>query len=383
MQAIRFLAPILCIFLINAGAAWGRDGTDESVEYHPGELLPSMARYLASNVSVSGSSSRDAERAYGHIYLVGDELVGPQHRLGLNYRDSVSHRENQESSALMFTYGASVSDFSIGVQFENSESAGVTVGEGNRFDSESEHDGFKIDGSRPLVSWHGFSVNSLFSHSAGSSSTSNANGWAEDVQYQVSKFGVEVREDHTLLAGLRSSASLRAFGGVDSRTTTDTRGHRSTDEQFEKVLVSASLRRDVRSWTLGMGGHYQFAASDLPSSEQFQVAGPTLSLGFNGQSRYANEGGWLRLQADSPTFRVPVLDDFQSSVQMSVLRGWTPGLKAKGQPEGGASVGEVSLQLSSRDVLAALSVGKMLMVSDPKLSRPGRPDVSFSIFVDM
>ncbi|MBW4933433.1 ShlB/FhaC/HecB family hemolysin secretion/activation protein [Marinobacter sp. F4206] len=373
----------MCVSLINVGAASGYEGVNESADVYPGELLPSVARYVASKVNVTGSSSRDNDRASGSLGLASDGLGWSKQRLRLNYRDSVSQRENHESSTLMLNYGLSVSNFDIGMEFEEGESTGVSLGDGNRFDSESEHSAFRLNGSRALFSRHGFSLSSLFNHSAGGSSTADATGWAEETQYQISKLGLEVREDHELVAGLQSSTSLRAFGGVESRAVTGTSGPNQTEEKFQKVAVSAAIHRDVHNWTLGLGGQYQFAGDDLPSTERIQVAGPSLAKGYSGQTKYVAEGGWLRLQAGSPTFRVPALKGFQSSVQMALLRGWTPGGESDGPQEGGASVGEVSLKLDARDFYASLSVGKMLAVTDPEMDLPSHPDLSFSIFVDM
>lgn len=383
MRVTRFFALVLCISLINVGAASGYEGVNGAAEAYPGELLPSVARYVASKVHVSGSSSHDDDRTSGSLGLSSDDLGWSKHRLGLNYHDSVSRRENLESSSLLLKYGLSVLDFDVGMEFENSDWAGVSLGEGSRFDAESEHDAFRISGSRPLLSWRGFSLSSLFKHSSGTSNLADATGWEEETHYQISKLGLEVREDHELWAGLQSSTSLKAFGGVEAREIVNTSGQNDTEDQFRKLALSASIHRDVHDWTLGLGGQYQFAGEDLPSAEKIQIAGSSLAMGYSGQSRYATEGGWLRLQADSPKFRVPVFPGFHSSVEMAVLRGWTPGEASEGRQEGGASVGEVSLKLDSRDFYAALSVGKMLAVSDPDIDLPKRPDLSFSIFVDM
>lgn len=379
----RFFALFLCVLFLNVEVASGSEGLGQPASAYPGELLPSVARFVASKVSVTGSSVHDDDRSDGSLGFVSESLGSSQQRIGVNYRDSVSRRESLDSSSLVLNYGFSVSKFDFGMEFEKFQSDGVAVGDGNRFDAESEHSAYKLDGSRALLSWHGFSVNSLVSHSAGSSSAANATGWAEDAQYQISKLGVEVREDHELVAGFRSAASVRAFSGVETREAAGSVGHRQTDDQFQKVAVSASLSRDVQNWTLGVRGQYQFAGDDVPSSEWVQVAGSSLAMGFNGQARYAAEGGWLRLQAGSPKFQMPVSPGLNASVEMSLLRGWTPGVASEGQQEGGASVGELSLKLDSRDFDAAFNVGKMLAVSDPELALPSRPDVSLSISVDM
>lgn len=383
MRFSRSLALFLCVFSGYASVASAGGGVHEPTVLYPGHLFNSVASYLASTVSVSGSSSRDDDRAHSSLGLVSDDLGWSRHRLGFSYRDTVSRRENLESSSLSFNYGLSLSKFDIGMEMENSDYAGVTEGNGNRFDAQSKRDVFRVKGSRPVAAWNGFAVRSLFSHATGSSSVADETGWEEDAQYQISKFGLEIREDHQLMAGLSSSTSVKAITGVNRRQTVNNHGESATSDQFSKVLVSASVSRAIDRWVLGVGGRYQFAPTELPSSEKFKVAGSSLASGFNGQARYATEGGWFRLQADSPTYRMPVLSGVKSSLQFSVLRGWTPGSEALNEPEGSASVGEVALQLDSRDFLASVSVGKMLSESDPQMRFARRPDVSLSIYFDL
>ena len=383
MQFSRLLALFLCIFSINVSAAPRGGDVYESAAIYPGHLFHSVASFLASNVDVSGSSSRTDDRAQSSLGLVSDDLGWSRHRLGFNYRDSVSRRENQESSSLSLNYGVSLSDLDLGLEFENSEYVGVSDGDGTRVDAQSEREVFRISGSRPVASWNGFAVRSLFSHSAGTSNFADATGWEEDAQYQISKFGLEFRENHQLIAGFTSATSVKAISGVDRRQTVNSADENRTSERFNKVAVSASLKKAIDRWVLGVGGHYQFAPSKLPSSEKVKVAGSSLATGFNGQARYATEGGWLRLRAESPTVLLPVLSGVNSSLEFSVVRGWTPGSEPLNEAEGSASVGEVSLRLDARDFLASMSVGKMLSESDPTLRHAGRPDVSFSIFFDL
>lgn len=383
MHLALLYALILCVLSASAHANAASLTGAQLPGLYPGDLLHSVARFVASKVSISGASNRDDFQASNNLGLVSDDLGWSEHRLGLHYRDRASHRDGQEFSAWTFSYGLTVADINLGIEFRNRDSRWAKESEAGRFDTQSEQKALTIEGSRPMFSWHGVSMNSVFSHSTGDSRVADATGWAEKSQYQISKFGVEVQKSHEWLSGLWSSANLRAIRGVDSRQEFDALGSDFTTDQFRKIALSASLSTDVRAWRLGIDGRYQFSPTSLPSSERLQIAGRALSSGFHGQSRSANEGGWLRVQAGSPGVSVPILYGAQSYLQLSLLRSWTPGREAESRPDGGASVGEVSLQLDAEDFVATMNVGKMLTVTDPTMTRASRPNVSFSLFLTL
>lgn len=383
MRLFRFLALMMCI---SPGLLWAAslpaiDGPASTV--YPGDLLQSVTKYVASKVSFSGTSNQSSDHFNGSLDLVSNDLIWSQHQFGISYRDSVISRDGEESSGLKLNYGFELSDIALRMQFETSDHSGVSVASGNRFGSQSENQLFKVAGRSPWFTWYGLKFNSVFSHSVGTQNTFEDNDWKEDSLHQTSKLGLEYSDERTFWPGLTSSTRIAAFGGFDVREEDGGDGYWEERDQFQKVAVSASLRQELSSWTLDLGGRYQFANSDLPASEWLKVAGSSLSYGYNGQSRTAPEGGWLRLQAGSPSFFLPIFTGIRSSFQMSVLRGWTPMLDATDDHSGGASVGELSVQFASRDFRAAMSVGKMLGASEDLVPIASSPDVSLSLTIGM
>lgn len=349
----------------------------------PGDLLHSVARYLSSRVDVSGRSIRDGNQASNDLGLVSDDLVWSEHRLGLSYRDHHSRRDSKEFSSWALNYGFNLAKIDLDIAVRNRESAGLKEGDEGRFETRNELRTLTVSGRRDLYSWHGIAMSSVFSHSSGDSREADAMGSEEESQYQISKFGFELASNRHWPLGFRSSTNVRAIGGIDSRQTLDEQGRDATSDRFQKVAVAAALNTEVRNWRFGLDGRYQIAPGPLPSSERLQLAGSGLSRGFHGQTRSAYEGGWLRVQADSPQVPVPVFYGAQSYLQLSLLRSYSPDSGLESRPGGGASVGELSLQLDADDFMAAMSVGKMLTVSDPAMTRISRPSVSLSVLLSL
>jgi hemolysin activation/secretion protein len=148
--------------------------------------------------------------------------------------------------------------------------------------------------------------------------------------------------------------------------------------RFHKLTLGASLSRSFYTWDLGLDGRYQLAPDDLASSEYLQVAGPSMSYGFSGQSMYVAEGGWVRMNARSPGYSLPFFQALNSYVSVSVLRGWAPISAADGE-NFGASTGEISLRLQGRGFHASMNVGQILDLSGEAMRRPAGPDVSLSM----
>ena len=384
MNPHRLFALVLCIYPVSIVAAPAEFSYADSSGLVPGDLLHSVARYLSSRVDVSGRSTRTGDQASNDLGLVSDDLVWSEHRLGLSYQDHLSRRDSSESSSWALNYGFHVAKVDLDIAVHNRESAGVKDAEEGRFERQSERRVLTVSGRRNLYSKGGIALTSLFSHSSGDHRVADDIGGEEQSHYQISKFGVELAKRQQWPLGVMSSANLRAIGGVDSRQTLDEQGRDATRERFQKVSVAAELNTEIRNWRFGLDGRYQMAPSSfLPPSERLQLAGPGLSQGFHGQTRSAYEGGWLRVQADSPQIPVSVFYGAQSYLQLSLLRSYTPGTDADSRAGGGASVGELSLQLDAEDFMAAMSVGKMLTVSDPAMTHTSRPSLSLSVLLSL
>lgn len=385
MGRILLATLMFGLFAGQVSANSGRSPAESSLwDLYPADLLQSVTRYVASRVEFSGNSSQTSDKADGRINLTSNNLLWSQHVLGLDFSDSVAREGSAESTTLALRYSFPLAGSDIRVDLENRDYSGAVSGSGQRYDTHGERRNLRVTGNRSLWSWQGIQVDSVFSHTSGTSSAFEDAVWLEDSAHRLSSFGLEGKASRELIGGFYAASSLTAVGGLDSEEIFSASGYSSSDaDGFHKLAVAASLSREVLSWNLGLNGRYQFAPGDLPSSEYLAIAGPSLMRGFNGQSVYVAEGGWLRMNARSPGYHWPFASELNSSITFSLLQGWAPYSAAQSDRFGSTRTGEVSLQLYSRNFRADMSVGQMLDASNTALMMPTHPDLSFSITVDI
>jgi hemolysin activation/secretion protein len=350
-------------------------------DLYPADLLQSVTRYVASHLEFSGDSSQTSDNADGRINVTSNNLIWSQHVLGLAFSDSVARRGSAESTTLALRYAFPLAGSDFRIDLENRDYSGAASASGQRYDTRGERRNLKITGNRSLWSWEGVEVGSVFSHSSGKSSAFEDSVWVENSTHQLSSFGLQGSASQELFGGIYATTSLTAIGGLDSEETTNLSGQTHDSDGFHKLAVAASLSREVLSWNVGLNGRYQFAPDDLPSSEYLGIAGPSMMRGFNGQSVRVAEGGWLRMNARSPSYHWPFASELNSAITFSLLQGWAPYSAAQSDRFGSTSTGEISLQLYSRDFHADMSIGQMLNASNAALLMPTSPDLSFSISV--
>jgi len=350
-------------------------------DLYPADLLQSVTRYVASHVEFSGNSSQTNNRADGRIHLTSNNLLGAQHVLGLDFSDSVAREGSAESTSLALRYSFPLAGSDIRVDLENRDYSGAVSGSGQRYDTRGERRNLRVTGNRSLWSWQGMEIDSVFSHTSGTSTAFEDAVWVENSAHQLSSFGLEGKASRKLVGGFYAATSLTVVGGLDSEEVFSASGYSNDADGFQKLAIAASLSREVLSWNLGLNGRYQFAPGDLPSSEHLVIAGPGMMRGFNGQSVRVAEGGWLRMNARSPGYHWPFASELNSSITFSLLQGWAPYSAAQSDRFGTTSTGEISLQLYSKDFRADMSLGQMLNASNTALLMPTHPDLSFSITV--
>jgi hemolysin activation/secretion protein len=345
---------------------------------YPIDLLRSVSAYLASQLEFSGNSSQTRDAANGRIHMVGNNLIFSSHDLALDFRDSMSRRNGGESQSLRVRYAFPVAGGDFSLALEDSDHAGEVNSGDQRFDTQGEYRSLSFSGSRPLWSGHGLELDSVFSHSSGSSSAYQDSEWVDDSAHQSSRFGLRCSGQRELPGGFVADSSLTAMGGWESWESESADDASSGGSRFHKLAFSASLNRSFHTWDFGVDGRYQFAPEDLASSEYLQVAGPSMMRGFNGQSKYVSEGGWFRVNARSPGYAVPFTNAFNSYLAFSVLKSWSAESDA-GDDSFRASTGEISLRLQGQDFNASVSVGRILDLSGQAMQRPASPDVSLTM----
>ncbi|MBC7182352.1 MAG: hypothetical protein H5U30_02115 [Marinobacter sp.] len=347
-------------------------------DLYPENLLRSVSSYLASQLEFSGNSDQNNESANGRLNLAGNNMIWSSHDIALDFRDSVSRQDGVKSQSLVFRYSFPVAGSDLHLSLKDSDHVGVVKSAGQKLDAQGEYQSLTLSGSRPLWSWQGMKLNSVFSHSTGTSSAYEESVWISDSTHQLSSFDVRCSGEQELPGGFMAGSTLTALGGWESRESVTDAGLTSDGARYHKLALTASLNRSFYTWDLGVHGRYQFAPEDLASSEYLQIAGPSMMRGFNGQSLYVSEGGWVRLNARSPGYSLPFSDAINSYFTLSVLKGWASE-SISGRDRFQASTGEISLRLQGQDFHASMSVGQILDLSGKALQRPASPDVSLSM----
>lgn len=345
---------------------------------YPEDLLKSVTSYLASTLKFSGATDQTNDAADGRLSVAGSNMILSSHDISLDFRDSVSRRSDGDFQSLAFQYSFPVAGFDFALTLEDSEHGGVTTKAGQKVDARDEYRGLKLSGSRALLSWSAFEMDSVFSHSSGTSHRYEESVWISDTSHQLSSFGVRCSGNMEMVGGFQAGTIVTAMGGLENRESASVSAVSSERTRFHKLMLGASLSRSFYAWDLGLDGRYQLAPEDLASSEYLLVAGPSMSQGFNGQSMYVSEGGWVRMNARSPGYSLPFFNSMNSYVSVSVLRGWAPTSETDGQGFG-ASTGEVSLRLQGKEFHASVNVGQILDLSGEAMRRPTGPDVSLSM----
>lgn len=237
-----------------------------------------------------------------------------------------------------------------------------------------------LTGSRPLFSFSGYNVRGRAGYNSVTRSWNNQSDTLHRNSYEVSTLGLEAHGRHDLIGGFSFASGLRAVTGIEMEAEgASSAAQPSQEEQFGRMLFSASLDRELLEWQWGLEGQYQVASSDIPGSHRLQVAGNALATGFSGQSLRVAEGGWLRLGSRSPAFNVPLFPHMLSSVRLAVLRGWVPDASFQQDQAGHVTSGEMSFGLSARKFSADLSVGRVLGATTEAIVVPDHPDIRLSM----
>jgi len=343
-------------------------------------LKATREHWLRSKFEFSGRTNEDSDRLDGALNLGLKNMFGESHRADLRYTDSRAYRVSNERRVLGFGYGLPVGRNQLSMELTNTAYDEVSKVEGARYQKAGRIRNVAVTGSRPLFSVSGYSIRGRAGYNAVTQSWTRQSDEDHRNHYEVSTLGLEAHGRHDLLAGFSLASGVTAVTGIETEAE-GTAGtyQESQDEQFGRMLFTASLDREMLDWQWGLEGQYQLASADTPGSHRLQVAGAALSTGYSGQSLSVAEGGWLRLGSRSPTFNVPFFPQMLSSVRLSVLRGWVPDASFQHDQSGHVTSGELSLGLSARKFSADVSVGRVLGTTTEVIVVPDHPDVRLSM----
>ncbi len=337
-----------------------------------------------SMLTFSGQSTLNRDGLDGRLGVAVDDLVGDRQELGLDFHDAKSNREGRQSRALKLGYSFPVGASALSLTARDYQSEHAVHGDGQRYNARSESSVISVTGSRYLFSGYGVAFDGVARHTGRESREFEQGSLVSDGVYQLSSLGIKGSWNNELWAGLRASTNMTALGGREfAASDYPAQPDSVSEDRFYKLSVNASLEREIFRWGWELQGRYQFADEDLPGSERVMVAGSSLLTGFNGQSVYTHEGGWLRMRTMSPSWQVPLMDHLWSNVGFSLLHGWAPYSDPDNLQAGKAAGGEVSIKLTGRSFTANVSVGRAFKASSLAMSVPDHPDVSVSLSVGL
>ncbi|QSP93657.1 hypothetical protein LPB19_10605 [Marinobacter salinisoli] len=366
MKTVAVMALVWCII---SGQAWATPSND------------GLPKWLQSRIELSGASEKNSDEFNGHVKLNTRGLFFTDHVFGVKFQNGVSRLADQDSDNLGFSYGFPVGDTRVGVEMLRRDHRGDTTSGGERFNQSQDKKALAVSVSRSLFSWRDVRFKTIIRHASEYEERFEAGHWDESASEERSSMTLDASGKRELAAGFEASARLALSAGSEFHQVEDTAGVDESSAVFQKASLSSSIRRPLRNWLFALDGHYQFAPSELPASENVVVASSSMISGFNGSSLSSPDGGWLKLKADSPQFRLPGAEGVQSRVQLAALRGWVPGKEANSGEFGRASAVEASLQFETRSVQTNLSVGRLVETTGDSVERPESPDVSFSVRV--
>lgn len=373
MKFFIFIALFWCV-PVGSGYAMGQvSPTINELTRYSQDLVKYAARYLSSHLEFSDRSTEARDETAVRF------TMSEAHDVAVNYQDSASRRQEDESKSLELDYSLAMAGGRFHLSLGGSEYSTVVLGDEDRFDTESDNRTLSFSGARPVGAWRGIDVETAFQYSTFTSRNYRESAWVSDTSHELANFGVYCSSEQALKGGFVWQGDLGVLGGIENREFSGLDEESLTDTEYYKINLAASLRRSVFDWNFGLDGRYQIAPDDLASSEYVVLAGPSMMQGFNGQSMSANEGGWIRMKARSPAYASLFGNAVNSYLVVSFLKGWAASEATRDGPRFEASAGEVALRFRGRRFYADLSVGRVLTVSGAALQRPSNPDISLSM----
>lgn len=146
---------------------------------------------------------------------------------------------------------------------------------------------------------------------------------------------------------------------------------------FQRYNLAADLKRQWLQLDWALHGEYQFTPDELPSWRYLEV-GQGMMHGFGGQVMRGRQGGWLRVDSETPSRLLWLPLDVRTNLRFSVLRGWT---ETAGDPDltSRTSVAEVLWRVRGDHLSAGLRAGTLLETKGPAVVAPDVPDISLDL----
>lgn len=372
-HTLAMVAPVTSIEPSSVDTRWSQ-----------GHLAAVRDHWFRSHVKFSGHTVQDDDRRQGRLGVSADSLLLARHSMGVSFNESDSRKAGNEFASLSFHYAFPVGGNQFRLEASHSEYDNAVVGSDRKYQAHGLGRSLKLQTRRSLLSIGPLAVSSMIQFSSHDGRRYEDGSWVKDTSRQRSVFQLEGVAKRELWSGVLATTTLTATNGLEvSRAAYEVDADWRRCDRIRKLSFMGRLSRELLNWQWGLSGRYQYAVEDLPSSQHLLLAGPGMMSGFAGRSLSAAEGGWLRLDANSPYFPMPGLAEVQSDFRLSVLQGWTPELGAESGRIASVSAAELALIIRRPGLQADLSIGQMIASQGIEADEPEAPDVSFSLSLDI
>lgn len=310
-----------------------------------------------------------------------DGLKGISDDLVLDSRWSMAQGARENTLDLGFGYARTWRNNRISIRGRSHEYQFMVAGAGGQKRLSGQRETLDLSLTRPLYSGGHASLDAVMVVSDYASEWYENGTWSGESRRRYSTVRLDgVLGRYISLLDTDADARLSAEGCAGVLDGVHHNGCGEGLEQFHRYTFTGNLARSFRDWRLGVRGRYQYTPDELPYSQDIEVAGPSAMHGFAGQSLRGNQGGWLRVDTESPWH--PLLG-LNSSVRLSVLRGWVEDDVGDSDQSASASAAEMALQFRGKHLHAGVKVGTVLEASGSGITEPDTPDFSMNLSVTL
>lgn len=347
-------------------------------------LTPAYPNWLGERVSVAGDSQHQGGHFQGNLGVAANDLTGLNDALSLRYQRSVLAREGVLNRGIGFDYAFPWRAGTIRVNGNLHEYEDSVTSTDRRYDVRGDSQAVNVSASRTLFRRGGTELAASMGVGARESQQRVEDEHANASQSQFSSVRVETRLRQDLALDAIAITRFTAEQGREQFGAESAGQWFETDSNaYQKYGIQGSLSKPLGRWHCEVNGRYQFAPDSLPGSHYVTAVSPGMMHGFGGQSLSGSQGGWLRLDANSPWQPLELGPGLRSSMRLSLLRGWVPHTRSEQMRYGSASAAEVAFHLRGGGFQAGLRVGSMLSASANAAARPDSPDLTFSFSVKL
>ncbi|MDX1799945.1 MAG: ShlB/FhaC/HecB family hemolysin secretion/activation protein [Marinobacter sp.] len=356
----------------------------EAPESTIANVVPARPTWLGERISLGGDSLTSRSDYHGRLDLAADDLTGLDDDLMFNYNRSMATRFDARSQGFGFDYSFPWRYSTLSLNGNLYKYQNSVVGPDRKYQISGNSRVIDMSANHTLFANPSTRLDGQVSLISRENNSYTEGTRLDDSSRQFSVLRVEGRLHHYLgfdtTAFTRFSAErgLDVFG-ADSDQSSVERG----TSRFRTYSVFGSVGHTFWRWALDLSGQYQYSPDVLPYSEQILVASSSLMSGFADQSLAGDQGGWVRLDANSPWFPTELIRGLHSNLRLSVLRGWVPQIDGQDDPYGAASAAELAVQIKTDDLTAGMRVGRMLDESATNTRKPDHPDIAFTLSMNL